>query len=341
MSVKFDWGRMQIKKSDQLEEKVCVVIPMYRVTSNIQGVIQTLPEWIWKIIVVDDASPDDSAQKVKELKDDRIVLLTHTHNSGVGGAMLTGFQEAARLGGTILVKMDGDGQMSPDYLEDLIRPILTGHADYVKGNRFFHTHAITRMPLLRRMGNLGLSFLAKAASGYWNIFDPTNGYLAIDCETFNALDANHIHRRYFFEISLLIELNLFRAVVIDVEMPAIYGSEVSSLSINQAIIEFPWLLLQGLLRRIWLQYFVLDFSVGSLFLLTGTMLSGFGTIWGLVWWLISILSGKTASTGTVMIAALPLILGFQLLLQTLVFDVQNISRSPFTRNAEHRRAKHT
>ncbi|MHC1783293.1 MAG: hypothetical protein AB9891_11180 [Anaerolineaceae bacterium] len=120
-------------------------------------------------------------------------------------------------------------------------------------------------------------------------------------------------------------------------MPAIYRGEVSSLSVRQALWEFPWLLVKGFFRRIWLQYFVLDFSVGSLFLVTGSLLSGFGLLWGLVWWAVSILSGLTASTGTVMVAALPLILGFQLLLQTLVFDVQNISRTPFSRNSDMRR----
>ncbi len=330
---------MKIDTPAHLQEKVCVVIPMYRVAAHIQDVIRSLPAWVWKILVVDDASPDDSAQKARELNDERVVVLTHSRNCGVGGAVLTGFNEAARLGGTVLVKMDGDGQMSADYLADLVKPILEGRADYVKGNRFFHTQAIVRMPFLRRLGNLGLSFLTKAASGYWNIFDPTNGYLAVDSEVYKALDLSRVHRRYFFEISLLVELNLYRAVVIDVEMPAIYQGEVSSLSIKQVILEFPWLLIQGLLRRIWLQYFVLDFSVGSLFLVMGSFLSGFGLLWGMAWWIISILSGVTASTGTVMVAALPLILGFELLLQTIVFDVQNISRRPCSKKTDVRRMK--
>jgi dolichol-phosphate mannosyltransferase len=330
---------MKNEPTNHFEEKICVIIPMYRVAAQIQSVIKSLPDWVWKIILVDDASPDDSAKKALEVRDGRIILLRHAQNSGVGGAMLTGFNEASRLGATILVKMDGDGQMSADYLADLIQPILEGRADYTKGNRFFHTHAIKKMPFIRRLGNLGLSFLTKVASGYWNIFDPTNGFLALDCKTYNAVDQSRIHRRYFFETSFLVELNLLRAVVVDVEMPAIYQDEVSSLSIRQVLWEFPWLLTKGLFHRIWMQYFVLDFSVGSLFMLTGSLLAGFGLVWGLVWWAVSIISGQTASTGTVMIAALPLILGFQLLLQTVVFDVQNISRTPFSRNADLRRMK--
>ncbi len=330
---------MKNEPSQTLEEKICVVIPMYRVATHIKPVIQSLPSWIWKIILVDDASPDESAKKALELKDSRIILLRHPQNRGVGGAMLTGFNEAARLGATVMVKMDGDGQMSAEYLSDLIQPILDGRADYVKGNRFYHTDAIIKMPVLRRLGNLGLSFLTKSASGYWNIFDPTNGYLAIDRKTFCALNQARVHRRYFFEISMLVELKMLRAVVVDVAMPAIYQNEISSLSIRQVLFEFPWLLTKGFLYRLWMQYFVLDFSVGSLFLIIGSLLSVFGLLWGLAWWAISINSGQTASTGTVMIAALPLILGFQLLLQTLVFDVQNISRTPFTSNADYRRMR--
>lgn len=328
---------MKTKPNQPWEEKVCVIIPMYRVAGTIQSVVRSVPDWVWKIVLVDDASPDDSAKKAMEIKDGRLILLRHDQNKGVGGAMLTGFNEAVRLGATVLVKMDGDGQMSSDYLSELVEPILEGRADYVKGNRFFHTRDIMKMPFLRRVGNLGLSFLTKAASGYWNIFDPTNGFLAIDAEVFKSVDTSRLHRRYFFEISLLIELKLHRAVVMDMQMPAIYRDEISSLSIGKSLIEFPWLLTLGFLRRIWLQYFVLDFSVGSMFLVLGSLLSGFGIFWGLIWWMISIFSGQTASTGTVMIAALPLILGFQLLLQTLVFDVQNISRTPASRNAESRR----
>jgi glycosyltransferase involved in cell wall biosynthesis len=304
---------------------------MYRVAAQIGAVIRGLPDWVWRIVVVDDASPDDSAAQALAVGDPRVVLVRHEHNQGVGGAMLTGFNTAAALGAQVMVKMDGDGQMRPEYLERMVTPILAGQANYVKGNRFYHTRNITQMPLLRRLGNMALSFMTKMASGYWNVFDPTNGYLALDCGIFQELDQERIHRRYFFESSMLVELNLARAVVTEVTMPAYYAGERSSLSLGRVLFEFPGLLLRGFLRRIWFQYFVLDFSVGSLLMVLGLLMTLFGAIWGGIWWRNSIITGKTASTGTVMLAALPLILGFELLLQALIFDVQNIPRNVVAR----------
>lgn len=307
-------------------EKVCVVIPMYRVEAYIQSVIAGLPEWVWRIIVVDDASPDCSAERVQELNDPRIILVRHEKNQGVGGAVLSGFNRALEIGGRVAVKVDGDGQMSPEFLYDIVEPILAGRADYTKGNRFFHVREIARMPFARRIGNLGLSFLTKLSSGYWNVFDPTNGYVAINLDTFRSLDQRFIHRRYFFETSMLVELNLARAVIAEVPMPAIYAGEISSLSVGKSLLEFSFHLFRSFIRRVWLQYFVLDFSLGSLFLVVGTLLCLFGGIWGIYYWDKSIRTQITASTGTVMVAVLPVILGVQLLLQAIAFDVQNVPR---------------
>lgn len=326
---------------EPMQEKIVVVIPMYRVAGRIQQVIRGLPEWVWRVVAVDDASPDDSAQKAAELHDPRVVILRHERNQGVGGAVLTGLDKAVELGATVMVKMDGDNQMPPQYLPEVVRPILEGRADYVKGNRFMHTADISHMPQIRRVGNTGLSFLAKLASGYWNVFDPTNGYVAIDAGVYRELEKPRIHRRYFFESSMLIELNLQRAVVMEVSMPAFYAGEASSLSIPQVLFEFPVLLTRGFFRRVWLQYFMLDFSAGSLFLLAGGLLALFGLVWGVIKWRVSILSGIPASTGTVMLAVVPLILGAQLLLQALVLDVQNVPRAVRSRLAALRARRST
>jgi dolichol-phosphate mannosyltransferase len=312
-------------------ERVCVVIPMYRVEPYIQDVIAGIPGWVWRIVVVDDASPDCSAEMALASGDPRIVLVRSEQNQGVGGAMLAGFSKVAELGGRVAVKMDGDGQMAPEFLWDMVEPLLAGRADYTKGNRFFHIDEVVHMPFVRRVGNLGLSFLTKLASGYWNVFDPTNGYLAIQLDTFRALDTRHIHRRYFFESSLLIELNLARAVISEVPMPARYQGETSSLSVSRSLFQFTYYLLRGFLRRLWLQYFVLDFSLGTLFLVVGLLLGLFGTAWGLYFWDKSIRTNIAASTGTVMIAVLPVILGFQLLLQALAYDIQNVPKTVLPR----------
>jgi dolichol-phosphate mannosyltransferase len=310
------------------EEKLCVVIPAYRVAGHIESVVKGIPDWIWKIIVVDDKSPDDLAARVEALRDERVELIRHAQNRGVGGAVVTGFSRAIELGATVLIKMDGDGQMDPAFLPDLLEPILSGRADFVKGNRFGRLEAIARMPFHRRMGNLFWSFLAKLGSGYWNVFDPNNGYLAMDADVFRRLDKRFLHPRYFFETSLLVELNIIRAVAEEVPMPAIYAGEPSSLSVFQVITTFPGLLLSRFFRRIWLQYFMLNFSVGTIFMSLGSLMSLFGIIWGAVWWRKSIITGIPATAGTVMVASLPLILGFQMLVQAITLDVQSVPKIP-------------
>ena len=157
--------------------QIAVVIPAFKASSSIVSVLDGIPDFVSLIVVVDDASPDDVASKVRNKadKDSRLRLVQHPVNMGVGGAVLTGYRTAFEAGMKIFVKMDSDGQMDPRYLPILIRPLLTGQADYAKGNRFLHQVELTRMPLARRIGNLGLSFFTKLASGYWNIFDPTNG----------------------------------------------------------------------------------------------------------------------------------------------------------------------
>jgi len=309
-------------------ERIFVIIPMYRVEAHIRKVIAAIPPWVAGIVVVDDASPDASAGLALESGDPRVVLVRHAENRGVGGAMISGYARAVELGATIMVKMDGDGQMAAEFLCDVVQPLVAGRADYAKGNRFVMSDALLHMPAMRRWGNLGLSFLTKIASGYWNIFDPTNGYTALSSRAFVRLNLEQIHHRYFFESSMLVELNLLRAVVVDVSMPARYSDEISSLSATKTLFEFPPLLLRSLARRVWLEYFVTDFSLGSLYMVIGTLLTAWGFIFGGIRWIQSSQSGIPATTGTVMLAAMPVILGFQLLLSAVAYDVQNIPREP-------------
>ncbi|HYB44063.1 MAG TPA: glycosyltransferase family 2 protein [Candidatus Methylomirabilis sp.] len=308
--------------------RVAVIIPAYRAAETIQTVLSGIPPWVDTIYVVDDASPDETRRAVEALGDPRVHLLVHEVNRGVGGAMITGYRQALRDGMDICVKMDADDQMDPSYLEELIEPLLAGRADYTKGNRFHDPEALRQMPAVRKVGNAGLSFLIKAASGQWHIFDPTNGYTAIHRTALRAVDVGKLHSRYFFESSVLIRLRRIGAVVEDVPIPARYGDERSSLSIRRTLLEFPWLLLQHGARRIVWQHFVLDFSAVSLFLLSGIPLVTFGLCFGLYHWIDSYRRNVLTPTGTVMLAALPLILGFQFLLQALVLDVQDIPRRP-------------
>ncbi len=312
---------------------VAVVIPAYRAAEHIRDVLAGIPQWVKYIIVVDDCSPDETAQLVKDWPDARVILVSHSHNEGVGGSVLSGYATALKCGAEIIVKMDSDDQMDPAYLTQLIAPIVRGEADYTKGNRFLHWRELHAMPALRRIGNAGLSFLTKLASGYWTIFDPTNGYTAIAAPVVSILNQDAIERRYFFESSMLIELGLVRAVVHDVAIPARYGDEVSSLSEWQAAVDFPGRLLAAMMYRLFTQYFIRDFTAVSVFLLGGAVSTLFGLVWGTYHWIMSAHIGVPASTGTVMLAVLPLILGVQLLLQAVIADIQNVPTYPLQRGA--------
>jgi len=312
-------------------ERVGVVIPAFQVAPHIGEVIRAVPGDVGLIVVVDDASTDGTSERAAATGDPRLRVVRHSENRGVGAATLSGMDRAVAEGCTVLVKMDGDGQMDPALIGELVQPILDGEADVVKGNRFGDPWGLRRMPLLRRAGNLALSFLAKISTGCWQVFDPTNGFFAVDASVYGRLNRNWIHDRFFFEISLLFALNLEGAVIQNVTMAAAYGDETSSLSLGRALGEFPFLLTRQFLRRVWLQYFVLGFSVASLFLVCGAVLAAFGTAWGGLAWARSIRAGVPATTGTVMIAVLPLILGFELLIQTVVFDVTRAPTRPRSR----------
>lgn len=308
------------------DPRIFVIIPAFNAEATIPSVIKGIPGFIHTIIVVDDFSSDHTSDIVKQIQhtDLRIVLVRHDRNQGVGGAVQTGYRLSLQNGADVIVKLDSDGQMDPSYIQQLIAPILSDDADYTKGNRFLHEKELSCMPYIRRIGNLGLSFLTKAASGYWNIFDPTNGYTAISADAVLSLNFDRLAKRYFFEISMLLELGLQRMVIADIFIPAIYGSAKSYLSTTRSFIEFPPKLFMGMIRRIFYLYFIRDFTAITIFLLTGLSCILFGSIWGIYHWWKSSTMGAAASTGTVMIAILPLILGIQFILQSIVMDIQNI-----------------
>ena len=309
---------------------LAVVIPAYKVADTIQTVLNELPDYLRHIIVVDDASPDNTSELVKVLasRDRRILLVRHEQNQGVGGAMLTGFRKALELGAQVIVKIDGDHQMDPAYIPALITPLLQGRADYAKGNRFRDLDALQHMPLVRRFGNLGLSFLTKAATGYWNCFDPTNGFFAIRAEMLAELPPERIDRRYFFETSMLANLYLLGGFILDVPMPARYRGERSNMSIWRILAEFPVKLFTTFLRRILLRYYLYDFSMMSVYLMTGLPLILFGLIFGSVKWIQYINLGVPAPTGTVILPTLALILGIQILLSAIEIDMNSAPKTP-------------
>jgi dolichol-phosphate mannosyltransferase len=302
--------------------RVAVIVPAYQCGRTIENVLGGIPAWVDAIYVVDDASLDDTSSRVRAVADPRVRLIVHDVNRGVGGAMMTGYRAALDEHIDVFVKMDADNQMDPGYLRELVEPLLAARADYAKGNRFTNSAALQQMPVVRRVGNVGLSFLVRAASGQWHVFDPTNGYTAIHRAALAALPFRSLDPRYFFESSMLIALRLIGAVVEDVPIPCRYGDEVSHLPIGRTLLRFPWLLLRKGAGRILAQYFVRDFTPISLLLVCGVPLVAFGALFGLYHWITSYFTHRLTSTGTVMVAVLPFMLGVQFLLQAFILDIQ-------------------
>jgi glycosyltransferase involved in cell wall biosynthesis len=297
------------------------VIPCYRVAAHVADVVRSVPASCDLIICVDDASPDDIASALAELGDPRVLYVRHDQNRGVGGAVKTGWEEALARHADIIVKLDGDGQMDGRDIELLVAPLVQGQADFAKGNRFVHHAALRAMPRARLLGNAALSLGVKAVSGYWNVLDPTNGFVAIQADVLRRLDRSWLADRYFFETSLLVELNIERARVVDVALPARYGDAPSSLGIRHSLVTFPPRLIRAMARRFYWRYLIQDFGIVSVATLLGLPLVAFGVLFGAWHWMKSIQTSVPATAGTVFVAALPIILGVQLLLVAVVLDV--------------------
>lgn len=315
---------------------IAIVVPCYRVRQQIAAVLVNIGPEASHIYCVDDACPENSSEIIEQaaVNDARIVLIRHQQNQGVGGAVISGYRRAIADGADIVVKLDGDGQMDPQQIGRLIEPIWNGEADYVKGNRFFQLEGLHAMPWIRLIGNAGLSFLTKLSTGYWHPFDPTNGFTAVHIRVVKALPLDKLHRRYFFESDMLFRLSILRAVVLDVPMDARYGNEQSSLNVFHSLHEFPLRHAANTVKRIFYNYFLRDFSIASLHLLLGLLLLLFGISCGMYHWIRGAQLGQLASSGTVMLAALPVILGVQFLLNFIAFDMANAPR-----DAIHRRMR--
>ena len=308
---------------------MAVVIPCYRVKRHLAPLIARIGPEVSVIYLVDDACPDGSTEGIAATNaDSRIRIICHDVNQGVGGAVLSGYSAALANGADILVKIDGDGQMDPELIPALIQPIVAGEGDYTKGNRFFDLRGIRAMPKIRIFGNLGLSFLSKLSTGYWDIFDPTNGFTAIHANVARRLPFETISRRYFFETDVLFRLNTLRAVVIDVPMDASYGDEQSGLKISKILGEFLFKHLRNTFKRIFYNYFLRDLSVASIELLAGVGLLFFGLGFGAYNWMLSASAGSPTPVGTIMIGTVALVTGLQFLLAFLGYDIASTPRRP-------------
>ena len=309
--------------------RLAVVIPSYRVTNHILEVLAGIGPEVDRIYVIDDACPDKSGDLVKKkCKDKRVTVISHTENLGVGGAVVTGYRAAMADQMDVVVKVDGDGQMNPALIPTIARPVMSGEADYAKGNRFDSLENLFAMPKVRIFGNAALSLWSKLSAGYWSITDPTNGFTAIHRKALEAIHLDKLRKTYFFESDLLFRLSIINAVVVDVPMDAVYGDEKSNLRIRKVLIEFPWRHTVNLWKRVFYKYYLREWSVASFELPLGLILTIFGAWFGVSRYLEASEAGRATTAGQVTLSAVALILGVQLLLSFLSYDVQSEPRVP-------------
>lgn len=314
---------------DMQPHRIAVVIPCFKVKAHILDVIAKIPSVVDKVFVVDDACPENSGTFVEaQLNDPRVKVLYHTENKGVGGAVMTGYEAAISDGFHVMVKIDGDGQMDPSLIPLFVSPILTGAADYTKGNRFFDLQQIHEMPFVRVFGNALLSFATKISAGYWNIFDPTNGYTAIHSAVCERVLATKVSERFFFETDMLFRLNSLRAVVLDIPMDAVYGDEKSNLKIRKVIGEFLVKHFKNFIKRIFYNYYLRDLCLASIQLPVGLGLLLFGLVFGLCTWNESALTGTQTPVGTVMLVALSITTGLQMTFAFIGYDIASTPTRP-------------
>ncbi len=300
--------------------RVAVVVPAHNEETLIARTITTMPDLVDHVIVIDDASTDSTAEKAWAAGDPRVEVVTLERNQGVGGAVLTGHRRAVELDVDISVVMAGDAQMDPDYLPDILHKICTEGYDFAKANRFFSFLSFKGMPRTRILGNVFVSFLAKAATGYWNLFDPLNGYTALTTDMIRRLPLDDIRRDYSFECDLMIRLNILRARATDVAVPAVYGDEVSGIRLPRASFALLWTFFVGFWRRMLWKYVLWSFSPVAMFLGLGLALTAWGVGFG-IWVVVETIGPPVASTGTVLLSVAPLLLGAQFLIMAWVLDV--------------------
>ncbi len=305
---------------------VGIVLPAHNEAAFLPAVLRGIPSWVTAVVVVDDCSTDGTGEAALQVNDPRVEVVRTPSNLGVGGATLVGLRRLLERGVDVMVKMDADGQMPVSCLGLLVDAIGKDGYDYAKGNRFLAGESLSQMPRHRLLGNIFLTFFTKLASGYWHVFDPQNGFVAIRADVLRAMDLDRIHPGFFFENDMLIHLNILGRRVKDVAIPTIYGEEESDISLVKVAMTFPPLLLRGFLRRVYQRYVLRDFSPIALFLAVGVALFSWGCAFGAYHWAQSAISGRPTLTGTIMLAVIPLILGFQLVLQAIVLDIQETPR---------------
>lgn len=307
------------------DKTVSVVVPAHNEEKLILRVLETMPDWVDQVIVVDDSSTDATSRKVEDYRknDSRVTLIRHTENAGVGAAISSGYKASLEKGYDVTAVMAGDAQMDPDDLEKIIRPVVEEGVGYVKGNRLFTGKAWEIIPRTRYIGNAALSLLTKIASGYWHVADSQCGYTAISKEALGAIEIDKIFKRYGMPNDLLVKLNIAEQSVRDVPIRPVYNiGEISGIRIPSVIIRISQLLVKRFFHRLLEKYVIRDFHPLVFFYTFGLITFPAGMLAGAYLFFYRILSGPVSTTSA-LFAVLLVISGLQFLLFAMWFDMEN------------------
>jgi glycosyltransferase involved in cell wall biosynthesis len=309
-------------------KRIAVVVPAYQEETQIGGVIETMPDWVDHVLIVDDCSPDRTADIVREHLDaangsGAVELIVHEKNQGVGAAIGTGYQRSLELGADVAVVMAGDGQMPPGELPDIVRPVTQGRCEYSKANRLVTGEAWELIPRKRYLGNAALSFMTKIASGYYRVADSQTGYTAISADALRRINLDAMYPRYGYPNDMLVRLNVIRARVIDVPSVPVYDvGEVSGLKIQKALFTMSWLLFKRFWWRLWNLYVVRDFHPLMLFYVLGIVMLTLGLVSGIAVTALVAGDGELSGPTAVLISVL-VQSGLLLVLFGMLFDFEH------------------
>jgi glycosyltransferase involved in cell wall biosynthesis len=303
--------------------RVAVVVPAHDEEKLIAETIRSIPEFVDRIFVVDDASRDGTVAAARDAGDPRVQVVEHERNLGVGAAIVTGYKRARDERIDVTAVMAADAQMDPNDLETLVGPVARREVDYAKANRLFTGQAWDVIPRYRYLGNAFLSLMTKIASGYWHVADSQSGYTAISLEMLELLDLDRIYKRYGFPNDMLVHLNVWNARVRDYPSRPIYGvGERSGIRLRKVVPTISWLLVKGFFWRMREKYVIRDFHPLVFFYLLGIVMTILGLGLGIAEVVLRIM-GNHITAATVVLVALLLIFGSQFSLFAMWFDMES------------------
>lgn len=306
-----------------------VVVPAYNEEKLIAKTVNTVPDFIDYIIVINDASKDTTLEVITELAktNKRLIILDNEVNKGVGGSLIRGFKHALeQTDATAIGILAGDAQCDPNYMQPMLDELLDSNVDYVKANRFFHRDALKAMPSYRKLGNILISLLTKFSTGYYSISDTQNSYGFFKRHILEKVNFDFVKERYDYENTMLVALSIAGAKIKDYPVPAIYGDEESTIKFLPTALRALKAVWIGFWRRIYYKYILYSFHPIALFLFSGLLFGLFGLGYGLYITYRRLAEQFTPSTATVMLIVLPLFFGFQLVLSAITMDMNNEGR---------------